>query len=224
MYDIASKFEGVELNFLKDLTDSEKQLLASGTFIKKFDKGALIHNSGEPCTGIIFVKKGRLRAYMLSEQGREITLYYVEAGENCVLSASCVMSCISFEVFIEAEEDTEAVQISAAVFKQLKDSNIKVENFVLNRAVERFSDVMWAMQQLLFFSMDKRLAMYLYDEVNKTNSLELNVTHEQIAKSLGTAREVVTRLLQQFTKQGLVELSRGKIKVFDKSKLIKVFD
>jgi CRP/FNR family transcriptional regulator len=216
-------FQTKEIKFYDDLTDAEIQLLRNGTFEKKFEKGKLIHNSVEPCRGVIIVREGKLRTYMLSEEGKEITLYYLEKGEICILSASCVLSTISFEVHIEAAEDTEVLQISASCFNQIMKSNLKVENFALRLATEKFSDVMWTMQQILFFSMDKRLSMYLYEEAVKISDNVLCVTHEQIAKSLGTAREVVTRLLKQFTLDNIVELTRGKITILDKNKLLSNF-
>lgn len=217
-------FNDNEIKFFKDLTQDEKNLLRSGTFEKSFTKGALVHNSSEPCTGVVVVRKGKLRIYMLSESGKEITLYYLEEGEMCVLSASCVLATISFEVHIEAEKDCEILQISASVFNQIIKSNIKVENYALRLATVRFSDVMWAMQQILFFSMDKRLAMYLYEATLNAKSDIICVTHEEIAKSLGSAREVITRLLNQFALDGLVELTRGKITVIERSKLSSMFN
>lgn len=217
-------FREEEIEFFKDLTNDEKEILRAGVFEKQFAKGELIHNSAEPCTGVIIVREGRLRTYMLSETGKEITLYYLEKGDMCILSASCVLSTISFEVHIEAEEETKALQISASTFNQIMKSNLKVENYALRLATIRFSDVMWAMQQILFLSMDKRLAMYLYEQAIKEKSDTLCVTHEEIAKSLGTAREVVTRLLKQFAKKQIVELSRGKITILDRNKLSSMFN
>ncbi|HKL74131.1 MAG TPA: Crp/Fnr family transcriptional regulator, partial [Clostridia bacterium] len=212
-----------EIKFFKDLTQDEKTILKSGTFEKSFEKGEIIHNSYEPCTGVIVVRKGKLRVYMLSELGKEITLYYLEEGEMCILSASCVLATISFEVHVEAETKVEILQISASVFNQIIKSNIKVENYALRLATVRFSDVMWAMQQILFFSMDKRLAMYLYEASVKANSDVICATHEEIAKSLGSAREVITRLLNQFANEGLVELTRGKVTVTNRSRLTSIF-
>lgn len=216
-------FKPNEIKFYDDLTKEEKDLLKNGTFEKKFLKSELIHNSVEPCRGVIIVREGRLRTYLLSDEGKEITLYYLEKGDICILSASCVLSTISFEVHIEADKDTEVLQISASCFNQIMKSNLKVENFALRLATEKFSDVMWAMQQILFFSMDKRLSMYLYEEAIKTSDNVLQVTHEQIAKSLGTAREVVTRLLKQFALDNVVKLTRGQITIVDRNKLMSIF-
>ncbi len=213
-----------KIEFYEILSESEKALLQQGISRKTYRKGEQIHGDSGQCSGVLIVLKGKVRAYMLSEEGREITLYYLEEGETCIMSASCVMNCIAFEVHIEADADVEVLQIAASNFSSIEKSNLKVANFALKLAVERFSDVMWAMQQLLFFSMDKRLAMYLYDETSKAKTNVLKVTHEEIAKNLASAREVVTRLLQNFQKDGLVELSRGKVTVLNKGSLAKILD
>lgn len=213
-----------KIEFYKELSDREKELLSQGISRRTFIKGEQIHGDGGECSGVLIVLKGKIRAYMLSEEGREITLYYLEEGETCIMSASCVMNCIAFEVHIEADSDVEVLQIASAAFSAIEKNNLKVANFALKLAVERFSDVMWAMQQLLFFSMDKRLAMYLYDETSKAKTNVLFVTHEEIAKSLASAREVVTRLLQNFQKDGLVKLSRGEVTVLNKGGLAKILD
>lgn len=210
--------------FYDGLSEDEKRIMLSGAYLRRFKKGETVASNDASCLGAVAVLSGRLRVYMLSEEGREITLYYIEPSDVCVLSASCVISSITFEVHVEAEEDAEALQIASSVFGAITKNNLSAENFMLKQTAERFSDVMWAMQQLLFLSMDKRLAMFLYDESVKSGSDELNFTHEQIAKSLGTAREVVTRLLQRFVKEGSAELSRGKIIIRDRKALYKIFN
>ncbi|NLL55712.1 MAG: Crp/Fnr family transcriptional regulator [Clostridiales bacterium] len=217
-------FDAKEIPFYNHLTQGEIELLKSGLYQKKFVKGQLAHSSTEPCLGVIIVRKGKLRAYLISDQGKEITLYYLSSGDTCVLSASCILDSISFEVLVEAVEDTEVMQITASCFNQVMKTNVMVENFALKLAAEKFSDVMWVMQQILFFSMDKRLAMYLYQEMIDTKSATLYITHENIAKSLGTAREVVTRLLRQFAQDEVVEVTRGKVTVIDRNKLQAMFN
>jgi CRP/FNR family transcriptional regulator len=211
-----------KLSFYNHLTKIELELLHNGIFEKKFSKGESIHGDEGNCYGLLIVKRGTLRVHMLSDEGRDITIYYIEQGETCIMSASCVLREIVFEVFIEADSDVEVIQINASVFSKLKQ-NIHVENFALKEAVRRFSDVMWTMQQLIFLSFDKRLAMYLYDTSNKHQSNVINNTHEQIAKAVGSAREVVTRMLQQFARDNIVTLSRAKVEILDKKALIKIF-
>jgi len=201
------------------LTSEQRDSLIQNTIEVSYKKGAVVHSADSECVGVLLIKKGLLRTYLLSEEGREITLFRMGSGDTCVLSASCVLNAISFEVQIDAEEDTEALLIYAAYFSRLKEKNIYVECETYKLASERFSDVMWAMQQILFTSMDKRLAGYIWDELAKSGGDTVLHTHEQIAKYIGSAREVVSRMLKYFASEGIVELSRGGIKVIDKNKL-----
>ncbi len=205
--------------FWPHLSQEQKEYAMSHASILCYRKGTNIHSGESNCVGLILVKTGELRVYMLSEEGREITLYRLREGDVCVLSASCVLSTITFDVHVDAEADSEILLISASAFSELTRQNVYVEKFSYQLATERFSDVMWAMQQILFMSFDKRLAIFLMDELIKTEDDTIRLTHEQIAKYVGTAREVVTRMLKYFSSEGIVALSRGGIKVLDKKKL-----
>lgn len=206
-------------SFWEHLTQEQKRLLCANTAPAHYPAGTAVHSGSEDCVGVLLVKSGQLRVYMLSEDGRDITLYRLFAGDVCILSASCVLEAITFDVFISAEEDTDALVIHSAVFHQLADRNIYVKCFGYQLATTRFSDVMWAMQQILFMGADKRLAIFLWDEAAKRGSDEIKMTHEQIARYMGSAREVVTRMLKYFSGEGIVELSRGGIRIVDKNKL-----
>ncbi|MCE5195955.1 MAG: Crp/Fnr family transcriptional regulator [Negativicutes bacterium] len=201
------------------LSETEQQDMLKNCRQISYAKGAFVHNAENECVGVLLIIKGRLRTYMLSEEGKEITLYRLQRGNICILSASCVLSTITFDVEIEAEEDSDVLLISAPFFAQLAEHNIYVECFSYKLATDRFSDVMWAMQQILFMSMDKRLAVFLWDELSKTEGDLLHLTHEQTAKYMGSAREVVTRMLKYFSSEGIVELSRGTIRILDREKL-----
>ena len=186
------------LTFWDHLNENEKELLKQNATFQTYAKGITMH------------------------RGRDITLYRLFAGDVCILSASCVLETITFDVFIDIEENSEIITITATLFQQLAKQNIYVETFGYKMATNRFSDVMWAMQQILFMSVDKRLAIFLKEEAEKNNSLELKITHEQIAKYMATAREVVTRMLKYFSQEGIVKISRGKITIVDKHKLDKL--
>ena len=136
-----------------------------------------------------------------------------------MLSASCVLNNITFDVFVDAEAESECVVVGGCAYAALAERCSEAKIFALEAALARFSDVMWVMQQILFMSMDKRLAIFLLDEIAKNGADTVNLTHEQIAKYMGSAREVVTRMLKYFSSEGIVELSRGGIKVIDKKKL-----
>lgn len=207
------------LSFWERLSEDEKYFLCSNAMPVKYAKGENVHGGGEDCVGVLLIKSGQLRVYMLSEDGRDITLYRLFKGDVCILSASCVLEAITFDVFIDAEEDAEVLLIGSAIFHQLADRNIYVKCFGYQLATIRFSDVMWAMQQVLFMSADKRLAIFLIDELSKNGGDEIRLTHEQIARYMGSAREVVSRMLKYFAQEGIVTLSRGGLRVIDKEKL-----
>lgn len=208
-----------KLPFWEKLNNSQKDLLVTNARPVHYSQEQSIHNGENECIGVLLVTKGIIRTYITSEEGRDITLFRLEAGDICILSASCILDSIDFDVSVDAETDCDIIQISSHIFSRLTAENVYAELFSYKLAAERFSDVMWAMQQILFVSFDKRLAGFLLDECNRQHTTELHMTHEQIAKYLGSAREVVSRMLKYFSKEGLVTLSRGTIVIQDKKEL-----
>ena len=204
--------------FWDKLSRTEKETFVNSSQYISFRKGTNIHNGNE-CTGIILIRTGSLRLYILSDEGKEITLYRLFPGEMCMLSASCVLNNITFDVFVDAEENSECIIVGGCAYAALSERCDAAKIFALETALARFSDVMWVMQQILFMSMDKRLAIFLLDEISKVGGDTVHLTHEQIAKYMGSAREVVTRMLKYFSSEGIVELSRGGIKVLDQKRL-----
>ena len=207
------------VSFWEHLSQKEKERLVNGTSVVSYKKGTLVHGGNEDCIGIFLVRSGQFRTYLMSEDGREITLYRLYAGDVCILSASCVLEAITFDVYIDAEEDTEALLIDASVFRMLAEKNIYVQNFGYRITTGNFSDVMWAMQQILFMGADKRLAIFLIDETSKNGTDTVKMTHEQIARLMGSAREVVSRMLKYFEEENMVTLSRGEVRISDRKKL-----
>lgn len=204
--------------FWMNLSSVDKDFLCRHSRMVRYSKGINIHDGNE-CTGVILVQSGCLRVYILSEQGKEITLYRLFPGDMCMLSASCVLQSITFDVFVDAEQDSECCIIAGAAFASVSERVPEMKIFALETAVSRFSDVMWVMQQILFMSFDRRLAIFLLDETAKTGTDTVKLTHEQIAKYMGSAREVVSRMLKYFSAEGMVEMSRGGIRLLDKKKL-----
>ncbi|NLW44585.1 MAG: Crp/Fnr family transcriptional regulator [Syntrophomonadaceae bacterium] len=207
------------LSFWDKLSPGEQEMLIANTVTRHYRQGENVHGGENDCAGVVVVKSGELRTYILSEDGREITLYRLFSGDICILSASCVINRITFDVHIDAEMDSELVIINNEVFAKLAEENVYAENFVLKEAVGRFSDVMWTIEQILFMSMDKRLARFLLDEAARTKSDSIPLTHEQIARYIGSAREVVSRMLRYFVGEGLVEQYRGGVRIVDKKRL-----
>lgn len=207
------------LSFWNKLNNEEKNSIKNNISKVSYKKGEILHSADSECLGLVLIQKGGLRVYILSEDGREVTLYRLAEGDSCVLSASCILNNITFDVIIDAEENSEVLLLNIGTFSKLVTNNIYVENFSYKNTVDRFSDVMWAIEQILFMSVDKRLATFLIDESAKNKSTEVNLTHEQVAKYLGSAREVVSRTLKNFETQGILKLSRGSIQIIDKDKL-----
>lgn len=199
-------------------SEKDKDDICQNSRALSYPRGTQIHN-GEDCSGVILVRTGCLRVYMMSEQGKDITLYRLYPGDLCMLSASCVLQAITFDVFVDAEEDSECYVISGSAFSMVSERNAQIKIFALQTALSRFSDVMWVMQQILFMSMDKRLAIFLLDETARTGSDTVFLTHEQIAKYMGSAREVVSRMLKYFSGEDIVSLSRKGVKIIDKQRL-----
>lgn len=204
--------------FWNEITQSDRDFICRSSFALTYPKGTNIHD-GTECSGVIFVLSGSLRLYMMSEDGKDITLYRLHKGDMCMLSASCVLQAITFDVLVDAEEDSKCYVISGSAFAEVSARNPKIKIFALETAVSRFSDVMWVMQQILFMSLDKRLAIFLTDESARIKSDTITLTHEQIARYIGSAREAVSRMLKYFAAEGIVEVSRGGIKILDKGRL-----
>ncbi len=204
-----------KLPFWTSLTEQEKEILRKSAVIRRYEKGSFIHSSDRDCLGMLFILSGEIRTYILSDEGREITLFRLYPNDLCVLSASCVISQISFDTQMTARQDTEVLIIPPNITALLKEQNISVRCFLYEQATERFSEVMWAMQQILFKGLDQRLAAFLVEECERTNSNAVCMTHEQIARNISSAREAVARMLKQFTQDGLVELKRGEIIIKD---------
>ena len=185
----------------------------------RFDAGAHVQGAGAGCAGVVFVRSGRLRAFMLSDQGREVTLFHVQPGECCVLAASCILPMITFDIALDAAEDSDLLVIDSQAFGTVSQENIHAEAFTYRQATERFSDCMWVMQQVLFMGLDARLAIWLLDEVARGGSRTIYATHDEIARHLGSAREAVSRMLKYFAREGLVSLSRGSVEIIDVKRL-----
>ena len=207
------------LPFWKDLTAQQQEHLAGVIEYRQVKKGVFIHDSSAECLGLVAVHTGQLRAYILSEDGREITIGRLFPYDVSLLSASCVMPDMQFNIMIEAEKDSAFWSIPACLFKNLVDESLAVSSYSRSLLSGNFSELMWLMEQIMWKSFDKRLAAFLLEETALEESQVLRVTHEKIANHLGTAREVVTRMLRYFQSEGMVKLTRGAIEITDQTKL-----
>jgi CRP/FNR family transcriptional regulator len=186
---------------------------------KQFTAGESMASASENCSGLFLLQSGQVRAYITSENGKEITLYRLFERDVCIFSATCMMKNITFDIFIEVEKETIAYLIPTIAFRKLSKDSLAVQAFTNELMASRFSEVMWIMEQALFVSFDKRLASFLLEQMNINESRTLVITHEKIANHMGTAREVVTRMLKYFQSEGLVSLKRGAIEILDQKKM-----
>lgn len=207
--------------FWEKISEDERKIILTGSSLIKYQDGQNIHDSTE-CTGVLVVKTGQLRVYMVSPEGKEITLYKLNPYDVCMLSAACILNNIRFEVMVDAEKESEVYLINPYKYKELKDKNIIVEQFTNSVINSSFSEAMWIMEQIVFMSFDKRLAIFLLEQSDSVKNDTLVLTHDYIAKNMGTAREVVSRMLKYFQTEGMVSLSRGTIVLIDKVKLRKL--
>lgn len=205
--------------FWEKLSAEHREDLEAHAQPRLFKKGEVIHPYRGECLGLILVRQGRFRAFVLSESGKEVTLYRLFDGDTCLFSASCIMKNIQFDIHIQAERDTQVWLVPSALFDRLMNQSLEMANHAGRLMSSRFSDVMWTLEQVLFKSMDCRIAQYLLEQVNIEGSPRLALTHEVIARDLCTAREVVTRMLKYFGDDGLLALGRGKIEVLDEARL-----
>lgn len=201
------------------LTENQKNRIQGSLIAKQVRKGTILHNGDMDCTGLLLVKSGQLRAYILSDEGREITLYRLFDRDMCLFSASCIMNSIQFEITIETEKDTELWIIPAETYKSIMKESAPAANYINELMASRFSDVMWLIEQVMWKSLDKRVAAFLLEESAIEETDKLKITHETIANHLGTHREVITRMLRYFQNDGMVKLSRGAIMILEKGKL-----
>ncbi len=186
---------------------------------RNIKKGTVLQRGGGDCTGLLLIQSGQLRAYILSDEGREITIYRLFDRDICLFSASCMMRSIQFDVTIEAEKDTELWVIPADVYQTVMEESAPLANYTNEIMAARFSEVMWLVEQILWKSMDKRVAEFLLEESAIEGSDRIQITHETIANHLGTHREVITRMLRYLQSEGMVRLSRGALEIIDTKKL-----
>ena len=204
-------------------TDQQARILGS-LASHRVKKGAVIHNGSMDCTGLLLEKSGQLRVYILSEEGREITLYRLFKLDMCLFSASCMLRSIQFDVTIAAEKDTEFWVVPTEVYKSILEESAAAANYTNELMASRFSDVMWLMEQIMWKSLDRRVAAFLLEEASIEGTDQLKITHETIASHLGSHREVITRMLRYFQNEGMVRLSRGAVEIADADKLEELRD
>ena len=206
------------------LTLQQQQRLTQSAVRRSAPRGTVLHNGNLDCIGLLLIRSGQLRAYILNDEGREITLYRLFDMDVCLFSASCMLPSIQFEIIIEVEKDAEFWIIPPFVYRALMEESAPIANYTSELMASRFSEVIWLVEQVMWKSFDRRLAGFLLEECTLEGTRELKITHEKIGNHMGTAREVVTRMLRYFQSEGMVRLSRGGIEVTDPKKLRQLQD
>ena len=204
------------------LNDDQKERLARVTELRKAKAGTLLHDGGPTCLGMLLVKSGQLRAYILSDEGREVTVSRFFERDICMFSVSCAMPDMQFDIMIETEKDSEFWVLPACLYKNLTDESLAAANYSSSLISSHLSELMWLMKQIMWDRFDKRLAKFLIEESNLEDKKELKITHEKIANHMGSAREVVTRMLKYFQDEGMVRLTRGAIEILSEEKLSEI--
>jgi len=205
--------------YWEKLTRQQQAQIKARAYEQRYVKGQRPHQGGDNCSGLFMIKNGQLRVYILSESGKEVTLYRLFAWDICLFSASCVMKNISFDLYVQAEKDTDVFIVPAELYDGLMKASLPVADYTNQLMASRFSDVMWAIEQILFTSFDSRLASFLLEQSRIEGSDVLQITHEEIARHMGSVREVITKMLNYLAGEKMVRLSRGKITLLDQKKL-----
>lgn len=202
-----------------ELTASQQQEFSDRAVYREIKKGTVVHNGKEECSGILLLKSGQLRAYIMSDEGREVTLYRLFELDVCVFSAPCIMPGVQFDMTIAAEKDTAMWIIPPDVYRGVLKESAALANYTNEIMTSRLSEIIWLLEKIMWKSVDKRVADFLIEEAVLEGTKMLKITHENIANHLGTAREVVTRMLRYFQNEGLVRLTRGTIELVDEKGL-----
>ena len=208
--------------FVKKLDQEERNRFIENSRTRNFKKGAMVHEGETDCTGVVGILQGRVKTFMLSSKGKEVALFRLLPKDACILSASCMMNNIVFDVHVSAEEDSSILVVNAEYFEELTKRNSDAEKFKNDIIAMRFSEVMWLVEQVMFKKMDQRIAGFLLEMMNITEGSEILLSHQEIADNLGTAREVVSRILKYFEKDGIIKISRKAIQILDVDRIYEI--
>lgn len=207
--------------FLDSLTREQKELFMENMDYSRYEPGRILTGVGSPCSGMVLVLSGVVRVYKISEDGREITLYRIGRGETCILTVSCMMGNLDYQAVAQVEEEAGMLTLPVEIFRKILMDNSAFQQFIFGTLTSRLAEVMMVVEETVFHSMDRRIAAYLVETAGRSGN-SIRVTHEEIAMELGTAREVVSRILKEFEKRGYVALARGVVEVREPGSLRKL--
>lgn len=202
--------------FMRDLKEHSVKLA--------FNKGQQILHAEDQCSYLPIVLSGNLRVYRTHTSGREVTLYHIGRGESCFLSMNCIMLHQRFPAWARAEEYTEALMVEAKAMQRWREKFPFWQKYIFDAAASRLISVISVLSDIAFARMDERVAQYLAQRLKETGQNELHLTHQDIANELGTAREVVTRVLRSLEDESAIAIGRGSITVINPTLLAKTRD
>jgi CRP/FNR family transcriptional regulator, anaerobic regulatory protein len=203
-----SRFEG-----LSRLETAVKDVLLHKSAVITVPADTVIFGAGKSPQNLLLLLDGRVRVQQVSESGREIVLYRVEAGESCVLTTACMLAHENYSAEGIAETDVRAVAIPRVVFDDLVSKSVTFRDFIFRAYSKRITDLFQVVEDIAFQRVDIRLAQKLVDLARKTGRVQ--ATHQQLAAELGTAREVISRQLGEFQRRGWIGQTRGVIELVD---------
>ncbi len=208
--------EDVLENYLK-LSPDGKQLLRDGVQLVELEKAGEIIHKGQQVSGAYLVTRGQLRVFTYTPQGNEATLYFIRPGETCVLALNCLFNDLRYPAWVESDADTEVAVIPGPLYRQLFEHETSVQNMTVQALSTLVFRLMNELEQIHSFNLDQRLAAFLLTNANDAG--EVHQTQQELAGHLGTSREVVARVMQGFTAQGVVETKRGVVRILDSEAL-----
>jgi CRP/FNR family transcriptional regulator, anaerobic regulatory protein len=208
-----------KVSFFADAPPDLQREIAQSASVVRLASGAYFLREGDTCAQFAVVVSGRMRVFKLGESGHEITLYHVGPGEACPLNVSCILSDRPVPAMARVEEDVEAVVVPAGAFRRWMASDESLRSVVFRMFSTRLTEVMSLVEEVAFRRMDQRLAKRLQELFQEQPGRSVEITHAEIASDLGTAREVVSRLLKEFERLGAIALSRGRIELKDAARL-----
>jgi CRP/FNR family transcriptional regulator len=205
------------LPILKDADPRLRREFQETAFFTRIPKGHDVFIEGDQVNAIALLISGVVRVYKIGETGREITLYRFGNGESCILTANAILSQKNFPAVATVEQEAEAVMIPADTFRDWVRRHDLWREFVFELLSQRLSAVMAIVEEVAFRRMDARVASLLSERGQRSDLI--HSTHQKIAAELGSSREVISRILEDFSAQGIVEVSRGSIKILDRQAL-----
>lgn len=204
-----------KISIWDNLNISERKLFLDYSYYKSFTAKQIVHSTYQHQYGLFVVKSGVLKAQLLSEDGKTATLFRVKENDFCVISMACILSSLPYDIQVIAEQDTTILFLPIDVFNSISQNNIYVENFAYKKLIERFSDVVSALEQISFMTLEQRILKFLQDEAAYYSVNKLNITHDELAQNISSSREGVSRTLKQMEKQGILKLNRGSITLYE---------